>query len=490
MRILAERLEDGLTFDDVLIVPNASEVGPKDVDLSTRLTTGFFLKIPLVCAAMDTVTEASTAIAIAKEGGLGIIHKNWSASRQAEEVSRVKKYEGGVVLEPITVSPGHSIAKVKELSRQYRISGFPVTEGTRLVGIVTHRDIQFEDDLGRKVKEVMTPRERLVTAKFGITLTEAKRILHDKRIEKLLLVDGEFNLKGMITVRDIEKLRLFPLATKDDRARLCVGAAVGVGDGENERAAALIEAGADVIVVDTAHGHSRGVVKMVEGLRGSYHGLRIIAGNIATAEAAKALIDAGASALKVGVGPGSICTTRIVSGCGVPQISAIDAVVSVAGKKDIPVIADGGIKYSGDIVKALAAGAETVMIGSMFAGTDESPGEVVLFQGRSYKVYRGMGSISAMEEGSRDRYFQNEVRESAKLVPEGVEGRVPYRGRLCDVVYQLIGGIRAGMGYAGCASVAELFAKTKFVRITAAALRESHVHDVIITKETPNYSIE
>lgn len=483
-------MQEGLTFDDVLLVPGASELLPKDVDISTRLTPEIKLNIPLISAAMDTVTEAQTAIAMAQEGGLGIVHKNWSIEQHAAEITRVKKYEGGVVKEPITVSPKQTIVEVIELSKNHRVSGFPVCEGTRLVGIVTHRDIQFEENLERRVSEVMTPRDRLVTAKEGVSLSDAKRILHEKRVEKLPLVDDNFNLKGLITVKDIKKVQLYPLATKDSQGRLRVGAAIGVSDAEFERAGALIDAGVDALVVDTAHGHSRGVIGMVKRLRDKYSDLQLIAGNIATADAATALIDAGASAIKIGVGPGSICTTRVVSGCGVPQITAIAAAASVAKKRGISVIADGGIKFSGDIVKALAAGAQCVMVGSMFAGTDESPGEVVLFQGRSYKVYRGMGSISAMQKGSRDRYFQGEVTELSKLVPEGIEGRVPYRGKLRDVIYQMIGGLRSGMGYTGSASIDELSTKPKFVKITPAGLRESHVHSVIITKEAPNYSVE
>jgi IMP dehydrogenase len=488
--MFGDRLEEGLTFDDVLVVPSLSRVLPRDVDIRTRLTSEIELATPVISAAMDTVTEASTAIAMAQDGGLGIIHKNWPAERHAEEVARVKKFESGVVAEPITVEPGFNLARVRELSRQHRISGFPVTQGGRLVGIITRRDLQFENDPGRKVSEIMTPRERLVTAPSGVSLKEAKSVLHRHRIEKLPLVDAQDNLAGLITVRDIETEELHPNATKDDKGRLRVGAAISVGESEYRRAGALLEAGADVLVVDTAHGHSVGVIEMVGRLRKDFPDLQIIAGNIGTAEAARALIEAGASAVKVGVGPGSICTTRIVAGCGVPQITAISNVASVARKKGVPVIADGGVKFSGDLVKALAAGAHVVMVGSLMAGTQESPGEVVLYQGRSYKVYRGMGSITAMEQGSRDRYAQGEIEDPRKLVPEGIEGRVPYRGRLRDVLYQLIGGLRAGMGYAGCATIEELSTKTKFMRITSAGLRASHVHGVIITKEAPNYSVE
>lgn len=488
--MFGDRVEEGLTFDDVLVVPALSKVLPRDVNLKTRLTPEIELATPVISAAMDTVTEASTAIAMAQEGGLGIIHKNWPANRQAEEVARVKKFESGVVAEPITVGPDFTLAQVHELSRQQGISGFPVIQGGRLVGIITRRDLQFEDDPARRVSEIMTPRERLVTAPYGASLEEAKRVLHQHRIEKLPLVDAQDNLAGLITVRDIETEELHPNASKDDKGRLRVGAAISVGESEYRRAGALIEAGADVLVVDTAHGHSVGVIEMVGRLKRDFRELQLIAGNIGTAEAARALIDAGASAVKVGVGPGSICTTRVVAGCGVPQITAISNVASVARKKGVPVIADGGVKFSGDMVKALAAGAHVVMVGSTMAGTDESPGEVVLYQGRSYKVYRGMGSITAMEQGSSDRYAQGEIDDPRKLVPEGIEGRVPYRGRLRDVLYQLIGGLRAGMGYAGCATIEELSTKTRFMRITSAGLRASHVHGVTITKEAPNYSVE
>ncbi|HPQ81185.1 MAG TPA: IMP dehydrogenase [bacterium] len=488
--MLGDRIQEGLTFDDVLIVPGASDVLPKDADLRTTISPSISLNIPLVSAAMDTVTEADTAIAMAQEGGIGIIHKNWPAERQAAEVVRVKKFESGIVTEPITVSPNMTLVDVFELSRRHSISGFPVTEGGRLVGIITHRDMQFEEDLERRVSEVMTPRDRLVTARTNVNLADAKRILHERRVEKLPLVDDDFNFRGLITVRDIKKVQRYPQSTKDEKGRLRVGAAVGVSEKEFDRAQALMEAGADLLCVDTAHGHSRGVLEMVRRLRKLSPELSLIAGNIATADAASALIEAGASAVKVGVGTGSICTTRVVSGCGVPQISAIASVASVAKKKGVSVIADGGVKFSGDIVKALAAGAQAVMVGSLFGGTDESPGEVVLYQGRSYKVYRGMGSLGAMQKGSSDRYFQDEITEAKKLVPEGIEGRVPYRGKLRDVIYQMIGGLRSGMGYAGCTTIAELSTKAKFVRISPAGLRESHVHGVIITKEAPNYSME
>lgn len=488
--MLADRVIDGLTFDDVLLVPGASSVLPKDVNITTKLTESITLNIPLLSAAMDTVTESACAIAMAQEGGMGIVHKNWSAEKQANEVRRVKKFESGIVAEPITVEPGISLADVKELRAKHGISGFPVTEGGRLVGIITNRDLQFEDDLGKKVSSIMTPAEKLITAPVGVSLGKAQAILHENRKEKLLLVDDAFNLKGLITVKDIKKVERYPNAAKDSLGRLRVGAAIGVGPSELARAEALIGAGVDLIVVDTAHGHSRGVIDTVAELRKLHRDLSIVGGNIATADAAKALIEAGASALKVGVGPGSICTTRVVAGCGVPQVTAVAGVASVARKKGIPVIADGGVKYSGDLVKAIAAGANVVMIGSMFAGTDESPGDIVLYQGRSYKQYRGMGSIGAMKRGSKDRYFQGDVTEEKKLVPEGIEGRVPYRGKLHEILYQLIGGLRSGMGYSGCATIEELSTKSKFVKITPAGLKESHVHDVIITKEAPNYSVE
>ncbi len=488
--MLRDRLQEGLTFDDVLLVPGASSVLPKDVDIHTQLTTDIALNIPLLSAAMDTVTESAAAIAMAEEGGIGIIHKNGDPLAQAAEVRRVKIFENGVVAEPITIAAEATLGAVVELSREHGISGFPVTDGGRLVGIITHRDMQFEEDLSRRVCDVMTPRERLVTAPEGVSLAEARELLHHNRIEKLPLIDDHFTLKGLITVRDLKTVSRHPHAAKDEMGRLRVGAAIGVGDAEMERAQVLLDAGADVLVVDTAHGHSIGVIDMVRRLRAQYPDAQLIAGNIATEDAAKALIEAGANALKVGVGPGSICTTRIVAGCGVPQVTAVANVSVYARKKGVPVIADGGIKFSGDAVKALAAGASTVMIGSLFAGTDETPGEVVLYQGRSYKVYRGMGSIGAMQKGSRDRYFQHDVTDSKKLVPEGIEGRVPYRGLLRDVLYQLIGGIRSGMGYTGCSTIEELGTKSKFVRITFAGLKESHVHGVIITKEAPNYSVE
>jgi IMP dehydrogenase len=488
--MLADEIVDGLTFDDVLLVPASSSVLPKDVDISTRLTSEITLNIPFLSAAMDTVTEAACAIAMAEEGGLGIIHKNWSVELQAAEVKKVKKFESGVVQEPLTVSPDITIAELGKVISQHKVSGFPVVEGKKLVGIVTNRDLLFEDDISKKVSDIMTPASRLITAMEGVALDEAKALLHENRKEKLPLVDGEFNLCGLITVRDIETVEKFPNAVKDSMGRLRVGAAVGIGEKEIERARALIEAGVDVLVVDTAHGHSSGVIRHVQRLRQIHPDIAIVGGNIATADAARALIDAGTNVLKVGVGPGSICTTRIVAGCGVPQITAISEVSRIARKKNVPVIADGGIKFSGDIVKAIAAGASAVMIGSMFAGTDESPGDMILYQGRSYKSYRGMGSIGAMKRGSRDRYFQGDISEEKKLVPEGIEGRVPYRGKLRDILYQMIGGLRSGMGYAGSKNLEQLATSSKFIRITAAGLKESHVHDVIITKEAPNYSVE
>lgn len=485
--MLGDRINDGLTFDDVLIVPGASSVLPKDVDLSTRVGSKIPLNIPIISAAMDTVTEARAAIAMAQQGGIGIVHKNWSIEEQANEIARVKKYESGIVHEPITVSPGDTLEHIYKLKELHGISGFPVVSGQTLVGIITNRDLRFEADRTKKVSDLMTPRERLAVGHEGIPLDEAKRILHERRVEKLPVVDAGGVLKGLITVRDIQKVEVYPLASKDELGRLRVGAAVGVSSSEVERAHALAEKGVDMIIVDTAHGHSKGVIEMVKTLKGALKDISIVGGNIATADAAKDLIAAGVDAIKVGVGPGSICTTRVVSGCGMPQISAITNVASVARAKKVPIIADGGIKYSGDIVKALAAGANVVMIGSLFAGTDESPGETILYQGRSYKMYRGMGSLGAMQKGSKDRYFQSDVKETKKLVPEGIEGRVPYRGYLKDVLYQLIGGLRSGMGYAGCASLEELATKTKFVRITQAGATESHVHDVVITKEAPNY---
>jgi IMP dehydrogenase len=477
-----------LTFDDVLLLPAESEILPRQVDVSAQLTRNIRLRIPLVSAAMDTVTEARTAIAMAQEGGLGFIHKNLTIQQQALEVTKVKKYESGMVVDPVTIEPDAPVHKAVALMRQHEISGIPVTKKGRLVGILTNRDLRFERNLDQKVEAMMT--RDLVTCREGISQDEAKELLHRNRIEKLLVVDDKYELKGLITIKDIEKTRAHPNAAKDQKGRLLVGAAVGVGPDRDERVHALLQAGADVIAVDTAHGHSRGVIDAVRDLKRSFKGIEIVAGNVATGDAAAALCEAGADAVKVGIGPGSICTTRVVAGVGVPQITAVDNCVRAASRHGVPCISDGGIKYSGDIVKALAAGAHTVMIGSLFAGTEEAPGEVILYQGRSYKSYRGMGSIPAMKKGSRDRYFQDDEAEDMKLVPEGIEGRVPYKGPLAMNVFQLVGGLRSGMGYTGCHSVEELRTKAKFLRITAAGLRESHVHDVQVTQEAPNYRVE
>jgi len=476
-----------LTFDDVLLLPAESNVLPRQVDVSAQLTRNLRLKIPLVSAAMDTVTEARTAIAMAQEGGLGFVHKNFSIQQQALEVTKVKKYESGMVVDPVTIEPDAPVHKAVALMRQHEISGIPVTKNGRLVGILTNRDLRFEKNLDQKVEAMMT--RDLVTCREGISQEEAKELLHRNRIEKLLVVDDKYELKGLITIKDIEKTRAHPNAAKDGKGRLLVGAAVGVGPDRDERVHALLQAGADVIAVDTAHGHSRGVLDAIRDLKRNFKGIEIAAGNVATSEGAAALCEAGADAVKVGIGPGSICTTRVVAGVGVPQITAIDNCVRATARHGVPCVSDGGIKYSGDIVKALAAGAHTVMIGSLFAGTEEAPGDVILFQGRSYKSYRGMGSMGAMKKGSRDRYFQDDT-EEMKLVPEGIEGRVPYKGPLAMNVFQLVGGLRSGMGYTGCRSIDELRSKAKFVRITAAGLRESHVHDVQVTQEAPNYRVE
>ncbi|MBE3587747.1 MAG: IMP dehydrogenase [Thermoanaerobacteraceae bacterium] len=475
----------GLTFDDVLLIPARSDVLPRDVDITTNLTRDIKLNIPLMSAGMDTVTESRMAIAIAREGGIGVIHKNMSIERQAMEVDKVKRSEHGVISDPIFLSPESPISEALLLMERYRISGVPITENGKLVGILTNRDLRFERDFSRPVSEVMT-RDNLVTAPVGTTLEQAKEILQRHKVEKLPIVDEEFNLRGLITIKDIEKARQYPLSAKDKRGRLLVAAAVGVSADTAERTDALVKAGVDAIVVDTAHGHTRGVLETVARIKRKYPEVALIAGNVATAEGTRDLIRAGADAVKVGIGPGSICTTRVVAGAGVPQITAIYDCAREAMKHNIPIIADGGIKYSGDITKAIAAGADVVMIGSLFAGTEESPGEMEIYQGRSYKVYRGMGSLGAMKEGSRDRYFQE---GSQKLVPEGVEGRVPYRGPLAETVYQLVGGLRAGMGYCGTANIQELKTRTTFMRITPAGLRESHPHDVVITKEAPNYSL-
>jgi IMP dehydrogenase len=476
-----------LTFDDVLLLPAESEVLPRDADLSTRLTRNLRLNIPLLSAAMDTVTEARTAIAMAQEGAIGVIHKNMTPEQQALEVSKVKKFESGMVVDPITVEPQAPLARAIELMRQYNISGIPVVQGRKLVGIVTSRDVRFVTDLGQKVETVMT--RKLVTGREGISQPDAQKLLHEHRIEKLLIVDEQFELRGLITIKDIEKRRTRPNAAKDSKGRLLCAAAVGASADREARVDALVKAGVDVIVVDTAHGHSRGVIDAVRDTRKNFRGFELIAGNVATAEATRALIEAGVDAVKVGIGPGSICTTRVVAGVGVPQLTAVDECSREADKHGVPIISDGGIKYSGDIVKALAAGASTVMIGSLFAGTDEAPGEVILYQGRSYKSYRGMGSLSAMKQGAKDRYFQSDV-DAVKLVPEGIEGRVPYKGSLGMNIHQMLGGLRSGMGYVGCATIEELRAKARFVRITSAGLKESHVHDVIITEEAPNYRVE
>ncbi len=484
-----EVLPVGLTFDDVLLSPAESSVLPREIDVSTRLTERIRLNIPLVSAAMDTVTESKTAIAMAQEGGLGIIHRNLSVWAQAGEVEKVKKFESGMITDPITVAPDQKISDAQGIMSKYGISGLPVTKNGKLVGILTNRDLRFEKRHDRPVSEVMT-RENLVTVKPGVGLDEAKELLHQHRIEKLLVVDDRFELKGLITVKDIEKKIQYPNASKDERGRLRVGAAVGVGPDWEERVEALVRAGVDLIAVDTAHGHSKNVLDVVGQIRRRYPDLEICGGNVATAEGTAALIQAGVNVVKVGVGPGSICTTRVVSGVGVPQITAIGSCAKAAARHNVPIIADGGIKYSGDITKALAAGADTVMIGSLFAGTEESPGETILYQGRTYKSYRGMGSIGAMGQGSRDRYGQADVMDSNKLVPEGIEGQVPYKGSLSFNVHQLVGGLRAGMGYLGCKNVETLHSKAKFMQITSAALREGHVHDVFITKEAPNYRVE
>jgi len=486
--MLDDHVKEGLTFDDLLLVPAESVVMPSEVETKTLLTNNIPLSIPLISAAMDTVTESNAAICMAQEGGIGIIHRNMSIQKQVLEVDKVKKSESGMIVDPITIEPEQKVQTAMDLMNKYHISGVPVTKNRKLVGILTNRDLRFETDLDQPIANVMT-KENLVTVTSSISLDDSKKLLHKHRIEKLLVVDDDFNLKGLITIKDIEKIRRFPHASKDALGRLRVGAAVGILDRE-ERIAALIAAGADVICIDTSHGHTRNVIEAVRATKANFPKCELIAGNIATAEGAKALIEAGVDAVKVGVGPGSICTTRVVAGVGVPQMSAIRDAFKVAQERGVPVIADGGIKFSGDIVKALAAGAHTVMIGGLFAGTEESPGETILYQGRSYKVYRGMGSIEAMKMGSRDRYYQDDIESNLKLVPEGIEGRVPFRGSLSASIYQLIGGLRAGMGYVGCQTINDLHAKARFVRITSAGLRESHVHDVIITKEAPNYWLD
>ncbi len=476
-----------LTFDDVLLLPAESEVLPRQVELATRLTRELRLRIPLISAAMDTVTEGRTAIAMAQAGGLGVVHKNMAPERQALEVSKVKKYESGMVHEPVTIEPGLPVHRAVDLMRQHGISGIPVTKSGKLLGIITSRDVRFERNLNQRVEDVMT--RKLITAREGLSQAEAIELLHKNRIEKLLVVDEQFVLKGLITIKDIEKMRAHPDAAKDHKGRLLCGGAVGVSADREARVEALLKAGCDVIAIDTAHGHSQNVLDAVHDTRKNFPRAQLIAGNVATAEGTSALIAAGADAVKVGIGPGSICTTRVIAGVGVPQLSAVDECAREADKHGIPIISDGGIKYSGDIVKALAAGASSVMIGSLFAGTEEAPGEVIFYQGRSYKSYRGMGSISAMKSGAKDRYFQGDAPDD-KLVPEGIEGRVPYKGSLAMNIFQMLGGIRSGMGYVGAANVEELRRKAKFVRVTAAGLRESHVHDVIITEEAPNYRVE
>lgn len=482
--------QTGLTFGDVILVPAESNILPKDVDTSTVLTKQIRLAIPFISSAMDTVTESRMAIAMAQMGGMGIIHRNLTIEDQAHEVKKVKKYESGVVSEPITISPEETVAQAEKLREDYKISGFPVVNGKKLLGILTNRDLKTARSPEQKVSEIMTPRDELITAETGIAKEEALKLIHGNRIEKLPIVDNNDHLIGLITLRDLNRQKTYPNATKDELGRLRVGAALGVGEGALERTEALVGACVDLVVIDTAHGHSKGVIKTVKMIRSNFKDLSLIAGNVATKDGAEALINAGADAVKVGVGPGSICTTRIVAGVGVPQITAIAEVSKAAGKKGVPVIADGGIKYSGDAVKAISAGADVVMMGSAFAGTDEAPGEVEIYQGRAYKVYRGMGSIGAMAGGSKDRYAQAHVTEKEKLVPEGIEGRVPYRGEVHQILYQFVGGLRSGMGYTGCADIKELKEKSRFIKITAAGLKESHVHDVIITKEAPNYGIE
>ena len=481
--------EEAFSFDDVLLIPSYSDVLPKDADTSTRLTRNLALNIPIVSAAMDTVTEADTSISMAREGGIGFIHRNMSIKSQVMEVDKVKKSESGMIVDPVTIHPDQQVHEVLALMEKYRISGVPVTKGDQLVGIVTNRDLRFETNLDRKVEAVMT-KDNLVTVSEGITLEESKKLLHRHRIEKLLVVDNHGHLKGMITIKDIEKIKKYPNACKDNMGRLRVGAAVGVGPDMEERAEGLLKAGADVILIDTSHGHSLNVIQAVEKLKSTHPTIELIAGNVGTAKGAEDLIAAGVDGVKIGIGPGSICTTRIVAGIGVPQVTAILNCRSVSDKTGIPLIADGGIRFSGDLTKAIGAGAHSVMVGGLFAGTEESPGESIFFQGRSYKVYRGMGSLEAMKKGSKDRYYQSEEAEDDKLVPEGIVGRVPYRGTLTSNIMQLIGGLKAGMGYVGCRTIVELREKARFMRISAAGMRESHVHDVIITKEAPNYRLD
>ena len=483
-------LQKALTFDDVLLVPAHSAILPRDVSLATRLTRKIQLNLPLLSAAMDTVTEARLAIALAQEGGIGIVHKNLSPREQAAEVAKVKRFESGVLKDPITVPPTMTVREVLALTRSYRISGLPVVDNGVVVGIVTNRDTRFETNLDQAVRAIMTPRERLITVMEGSSPEEAKALMHKHRLERVLVVNADFQLRGLVTVKDILKSSEHPFACKDEQGHLRVGAAIGVGEGTEERAELLAEAGVDVIVVDTAHGHSEGVLKRVQWVKKNFPQVEVIGGNIATASAAKALVDHGADGVKVGIGPGSICTTRIVAGVGVPQITAVEMVANALVASGIPLIADGGIRFSGDISKAIAAGANSVMLGGLFAGTEEAPGETVLYQGRSYKAYRGMGSLAAMKDGAADRYFQDSDANVEKLVPEGIEGRVPYKGPVIAVIHQLMGGLRSSMGYVGCATIDDMRAKAEFVEITSAGIRESHVHDVQITKEAPNYHID
>jgi IMP dehydrogenase len=485
--MIEDRLREALTFDDVLLVPGYADFLPASADVRTRITRGLRLNIPIASSAMDTVTEWRTAVTMAREGGLGILHKNLTPDEQAREVLKVKRAESGMILDPVTVGPQTTLVEATELMRRHEISGLPVVEGDKPVGILTHRDLRFETNLSQRVEKLMT--KKLVTVPPGVSQERARELLHEHRIEKLLVVGDKGELVGLITIKDLLQAERFPNAIKDELGRLRVGAAIGVGPDRVERASALVEAGVDVLVIDTAHGHSKGVIDAVRAVKSAHPDVQLIAGNVATADATEALIQAGADAVKVGIGPGSICTTRIVAGVGVPQITAIADCARVASARDVPIIADGGIKYSGDLVKAIAAGAETVMIGSLFAGTDESPGQLVLYQGRTYKSYRGMGSLGAMRKGSKDRYAQADVDDAGKLVPEGIEGRVPHRGSLSNVVYQLLGGLRAGMGYTGCRDIASLRKNAKFLRQTSSGLRESHVHDVVVTEEAPNYRV-
>jgi IMP dehydrogenase len=483
-------IQKALTFDDVLLLPAHSRVLPREVSLKSRFSRKLELNIPLCSAAMDTVTEARLAIAMAQEGGIGIIHKNLGVLGQAAEVAKVKRFESGVLKDPMTVKPEQTVREVMALQREHKISGFPVVKNGKVVGIVTNRDLRFETQLDQPVKAIMTPQRELVTVREGATREQAMQLMHRHRLERVLVVDEEFHLKGLVTVKDILKESEHPNACKDPQGKLRVGAAVGVGEGTDERVAALVEAGADVLVVDTAHGHAQGVLDRVKWIKSRYPQVEVVGGNVGTGEGAKALVDHGADGVKVGIGPGSICTTRIVAGVGVPQITAIQNVADALAKSGVPLIADGGVRYSGDVAKALAAGAHTVMLGSLFAGTEESPGEIELFQGRSYKAYRGMGSLGAMQKGAADRYFQDSAMNVDKLVPEGVEGRVPYKGSVLRVIEQLTGGVRASMGYTGCSTIDELRLRAQFVEITSAGIRESHVHDVQITKEAPNYRVE